>query len=173
MRSATGVVLLFLGCCAASAAGQSSWWTAAAPEKGPDQLETLLTKAKSVVGDRMGETGIGFCAGAACGYACKQVQNLIVNSAILGIGVAGGACLAGYAKPEELLKKAEDVREEALKRAGETAGKLNGVLDKLDQDGDGKVTGAEAKMTLSKFANRHTGLTAGFAGGAVVGYKVG
>jgi uncharacterized membrane protein (Fun14 family) len=172
MRSAVVVTLLCLGF-AASAAGQT-WFTAASPSREePDQLEGLLSKAKTLVGDRMGESGIGFCAGAACGYACKQVLNTISRSIILGVGVAGGACLAGYTKPEELLKRAEDVGEQALQHASKTVGKLNGLMNQLDQDGDGKLTASEAKLTLSKFAHRHAGLTAGFVGGAVVGYKVG
>ena len=46
------------------------------------------------------------------------------------------------------------------------------LLNKLDNDGDGKADIDEAKVTITKFAQRHQGLAGGFVGGALLGYRL-
>ena len=85
------LLLLGLGC------SQAQFWftgadhtAAAKPKESP--LEALLTRAQAMAGDNMGETGIGFCAGAATGIVCKKVQSTLVNTALIGAAVCAGAC---------------------------------------------------------------------------------
>ena len=72
-----------------------------------------------------------------------------------------------------MMQKAEKLSAQAVSKAGEQVGKLSHLLDKFDNDGDGKADLAEAKVTVSKFAQSHKGLAAGFVGGAVIGYRLG
>ena len=140
-------------------------------EEGP--LDSLLTRAKTIAGDNMGETGIGFCAGAATGIICKKVQNTVVNTALIGAAVCAGACYTGRAEFGDVMQKAERIGKSAMAKAEEHVGVVNNLLNKLDNDGDGKADLNEAKVTVSKFAQRHKGLTGGFIGGALLGYRLG
>lgn len=132
----------------------------------------MVAKAKEIADGRMGETGIGLCVGTAAGFLCKQAQNMVVNTALVGGAVACGACISGWAKPDDLLKQAEVIGERAKAQATETVGMLGNLL-KFDANGDGEANLAETRITLSKFAHRHAGLTAGVMGGALLGYKLG
>jgi hypothetical protein len=166
------LLLLGLGCSQAQ-----SWFTgadhtaAAKPKESP--LEALLTRAQAMAGDNMGETGIGFCAGAATGIVCKKVQSTLVNTALIGAAVCAGACLTERAEFGDVLEKAERFGKSAMAKAEEHSGVLTNLLHKFDNDGDGKADLNEAKITVSKFAKRHKGLTGGFIGGALLGYRLG
>ena len=108
----------------------ASLWGAAAPDL-EAQGEGLLAKAKSLVGDKVGEPGIGFGVGVCTGLVCKKMQNMIIGAAVVSAGVAGGAVAAGYIKPEELKDKAEDLKETAEGLIEEHKGSIFSVVSKL------------------------------------------
>ena len=149
--------------------------TAARKAKPDGPLEGLLAQAKAIAKDRgisTGETGIGLCAGAAAGIVCKKVQNTMMNVALLGAAGCAGACLLGIATPEKLLQQGKVLGEKVVDKAGKEAPRFASLLNKLDNDGDGKADIDEAKVTITKFAQRHQGLAGGFVGGALLGYRL-
>lgn len=168
----TTLTLLLLASCSSA----QSFFGPSPPsdlEAAANHAEGLIAKAKALCGPNVGETGIGFGAGCIAGFACKKVQNIVVGTAVLAGGVAGGACLAGWIKPEELKEKAEDALETAQGIAAKNAHRVTGVFAKLDKDSDGKVDFSDSKIVLSKFYKKHKGLSAGLAGGLLFGYKLG
>ena len=116
---------------------------------------------------------VGFGAGCVAGFACKKVQNIVVGAAFLTGGIAGGACLAGWVKPEDLKEKAEQIMDKGVEKVHENMDKLTGIMAKLDADGDGKVDLSDSKLVLSKFYKKHSGFSMGLVGGALVGYRMG
>ena len=155
--------LLFLTLLALASPCAASMWGPPPPYDLETQGEGLLAKVKTLVGDKVGEPGIGFGVGVCAGLVCKKVQNLIIGAAVVSAGVAGGAVAAGYISPEDLKNKAEDLKETAEGVIDEHKGKVFGVVSKLKG----------SKVALTNFAKKHSGLTAGMAGGAAVGYSLG
>ena len=161
-------------CCSSSSA--QSFFGPAPPsdlQSAANGAEGLIAKAKALCGPKVGETGIGFGAGCVAGFACKKVQNIVVGAAFLTGGIAGGACLAGWVKPEDLKDKAEQIMDKGVEKVHENMDKLTGIMAKLDADGDGKVDLSDSKLVLSKFYKKHSGFSMGLVGGALVGYRMG
>lgn len=117
--------------------------------------EGWLAKAKDKLGDKAatvgGEVGIGFGAGFACGFVCKKVQGAVQGVAFVGAGLAGGACAMGLTTPEDLMNRAR----KAQSVVEANFDKLRGAAEKEMPDLD------ESKVTLTAFAKKHRGATAG------------
>ena len=159
---------------AAVTAGQPWFHRPSVDSVADSTLEGLIDRAKQLTDGKLNEAGIGFCSGAAVGFACKQAQNFIVSTAVASAAVACGACAIGWASPEDLQAKAQELRGAARNAAeGIALPQINKALLHLDTNGDGKVDLQETKVTLSKFIQRHRGLSGGFAGGLLVGYRLG
>ena len=95
----------------------------------------------------------------------------MVNTALIGAAVMG-ACYTGRAEFGDAMQKAERIGKSAMAKAEEHVGVVNNLLNKLDNDGDGKADLNEAKVTVSKFAQRHKGLT-GVHRGSAAGLQAG
>ena len=160
----------------ASVSGQFFGSSSSRSDKFERDLEAVVEKGTALTQGRLGEVGLGFCAGAATGFACKQVQNMLVNTAIVCAGSVAAACLTGYVKVDEVMERAEAVGGAVKKAATENFAGMGRLFPGLDMDGDGKMGAQDAevtKITLSRFAKRHAGLIAGLGGGLVVGYRIG
>ena len=126
--------------------------------------ESWLQKAKDKLGDNNaaaigGEIGIGFGAGFTSGFVIKKVQSTLINSVVLGACTAGAACVMKWTTPEELMDRAKSIFDHGQKPAEET----------MEQMPDME----ESKKTLTQFAKAHPGAGAGFATGALAGYRLG
>jgi hypothetical protein len=109
------------------------------------------------------QAAVGGAAGFVAGWAFKQSQNMILNSALVGGAVCAGACYAGWVKPEELVDKAA----EAVEQSQGYLSSLFGVEEKP------AAKLSTSKVMLSNAAKRLPGLMGGAAFGAVLGYRVG
>lgn len=125
--------------------------------------ESWLQKAKDKLGDKTaavgGEIGIGFGAGFTVGFVGKKVQSTLINSVVLGACTAGAACMMKWTTPEELMDRAKSIFDQGQKAAEETMEQMPDLT--------------ESKKTLTQFAKAHPGAGAGFATGALAGYKLG
>jgi len=81
-------------------------------------LDGLVNKARELAGGKVSDAAIGLTAGFATGMVCKKVQGLVVNSLVVGAGVVGGACLLGWAKPEDVARRAQGLAEDRSRGAG-------------------------------------------------------
>ena len=128
------------------------------------------------------QAAVGGAAGLVAGWAFKQSQNMILNSALVGGALCAGACYAGWVKPEELVDKAAELAEqgegylsslfglEADKPAAK--GYLSSLFGAEDKPA-AKLSKSKVKVALSNAAKRLPGLVGGAAFGATLGYRIG
>eukprot|EP00310_Coccolithus_braarudii_P019332 CAMPEP_0183348880 /NCGR_PEP_ID=MMETSP0164_2-20130417/13246_1 /TAXON_ID=221442 /ORGANISM="Coccolithus pelagicus ssp braarudi, Strain PLY182g" /LENGTH=164 /DNA_ID=CAMNT_0025520533 /DNA_START=21 /DNA_END=515 /DNA_ORIENTATION=- len=134
------------------------------------QIEKWVARARELTDGRVGELGIGAGAGIMCGFVGKKVQGVVVNMAILGAVAGAGACYFGWTTPEQLKEKAIQVETWAEEQVRK---RTSSWVKRFDQDLDGDVDWEDSKIHMSSVVKRHGALAASFAGGALVGYRIG